>query len=514
MNQVNSLTRTQYDILKCLAVSSGGATIDEIVLKLGSDQVLVFSSLQYMQELGMALLVETEVQEASLAAGIELIREGELPEKTILCELAKDGAALHIQELAARLGVGQKIIGKSLKPMLDKGWILKNGPNVTITENGRISVGVKGFDELVFDILSNKKTLMADEASCKYDFFAEGFELLKKRGQILVVKTRKRRVAAITDEGKRFVASCKPSDIKEEVTALTPDLLQDNKWTNVTFRHYDIQADVDNMTMGRIHPFQRQLNRVRNIFFGMGFSEVASLHIESSFWNFDALFQPQDHPARDMQDTFYLDNPKTSELPDAGIVEGVKSTHENGGNSNSTGWGYKWNVELAKKTVLRTHTTAASIQQIIRTPKPPAKYFCIGRVFRREAIDYKHLPVFTQVDGIVVEKGASLSHLIDILSEFYRKMGFNRIDIRPSFFPYTEPSLEIHVWLEHRKEWVEMGGAGVFRKEVTLPMGCDAPVLAWGLGMERLAMINYNLDDLRKIFISNIKWLREEPSCL
>jgi phenylalanyl-tRNA synthetase alpha chain len=245
----------------------------------------------------------------------------------------------------------------------------------------------------------------------------------------------------------------------------------------------------------------------------MGFSEVASPHVESSFWNFDALFQPQDHPARDMQDTFYVARPKTGILPDARLVDLVKATHENGGASGSTGWDYSWNVELAKKMVLRTHTTAASVQQLFKTPTAPAKYFCIGRVFRREAVDYKHLPVFTQVDGIIVEKDASLSHLIDILSEFYKRMGFKKIEIRPSFFPYTEPSLEIHVWLEHRKEWVEMGGAGVFRKEVTVPLGCDAPVLAWGLGMERLAMINYNIDDLRKIYISNIKWLREVPSC-
>ena len=134
-------------------------------------------------------------------------------------------------------------------------------------------------------------------------------------------------------------------------------------------------------------------------------------------------------------------------------------------------------------------------------------------MFRREAVDYRHLPVFTQVDGIIVEEGASLSHLIDILSEFYKRMGFNRIEIRPSFFPYTEPSLEVHVYLENRREWIEMGGAGVFRKEVTMPVGVTAPVLAWGLGMERLAMIRYNIDDLRKIYISNIKWLREVPSC-
>jgi phenylalanyl-tRNA synthetase alpha chain len=513
MNQAISLTRTQFDILTNVGASPSGLTVDDIVRSLSIDQVFVFSSLQYLQELHMVSLAETEVQEVSLASKIELIRNGELPDKTILRELFAAAAPLHIQELATRLSTEQKLIGKALKPMLDKQWIEKNGPSVAITASGKNAVGIKGEDELMFDLLFEKKNLIAEEATLTYGFFTGGFEQLKKRGQLLSLKTRKRRSAAITDEGKRFLASSKPGDIKEEATALTSELLQDGKWNDVVFKHYDIKADVDAAPMGRIHPFQRLLNQVRNIFYGMGFSEVASPHVESSFWNFDALFQPQDHPARDMQDTFYVARPKTGILPDARLVDLVKATHENGGASGSTGWDYSWNVELAKKMVLRTHTTAASVQQLFKTPTAPAKYFCIGRVFRREAVDYKHLPVFTQVDGIIVEKDASLSHLIDILSEFYKRMGFKKIEIRPSFFPYTEPSLEIHVWLEHRKEWVEMGGAGVFRKEVTVPLGCDAPVLAWGLGMERLAMINYNIDDLRKIYISNIKWLREVPSC-
>jgi phenylalanyl-tRNA synthetase alpha chain len=301
--------------------------------------------------------------------------------------------------------------------------------------------------------------------------------------------------------------------VKEEATALTSELLQNEGWKNVTFKPYDIHNDVDYSLMGKIHPFQRLLNQVRSIFYGMGFTETASPHVESSFWNFDALFQPQDHPARDMQDTFYVANPALSALPESRLVGEVKATHENGGSCNSKGWDYRWNVELAKKNVLRTHCTSASVQQLYKTPQAPGKYFCIGRVFRREAVDYRHLPVFTQVDGIIVEEGASLSQLIDILSEFYKRMGFEKIEIRPSFFPYTEPSLEVHVYLESRREWIEMGGAGIFRKEVTVPLGCTAPVLAWGLGMERLAMIKYNLDDLRQIYISDVSWLREVPSC-
>jgi len=514
MNDSLALSKLQFGMLRYCAGVTTSVTVEELVTALKSDQVFIFSSLQFLQEQGMAVISEAEVQEIGLNSRLELINESELPEKTILRELASgDKAPVHIQELAVRLKTEQKIIGKSLKPLSEKGSIEKQGPNVIITAQGEAALAKQGDDEKLFALLRSRPVVIAEEAQSQYDYFLQGFEQLKKRGQFITVKIRKRRSAIITAGGRSFLAQHSAEEIKEEVTSLTSELLQDGAWKNVIFKQYDINADVDPVPMGRIHPFQHLLNQVRSIFYGMGFSEVASAHVESSFWNFDALFQPQDHPARDMQDTFYVDYPRTGKLPDDTLVDKVRHAHEDGGDTGSKGWEYHWNVELAKKMVLRTHTTAASSQQLYKTPQPPAKYFCIGRVFRREAIDYKHLPVFTQVDGIIVEKNASLAHLIDILSEFYRRMGFKKIEIRPSFFPYTEPSLEVHVWLEDRQEWVEMGGAGIFRKEVTEPLGCTAPVLAWGLGMERLAMMNYNLDDLRKIYISNIKWLREVSSC-
>jgi phenylalanyl-tRNA synthetase alpha chain len=513
MSQSISLTRMQYTILDFLFKEKRGLSVDEIVTKLGIDQVFVFSTLQYLQEIHLAAIEETELQEISLASGIELICENELPEKTILRALTDANQSLHIQELASRLASEQKIIGKALRQLLDKGWIVKDGPSVAATEKGKASVSLKADDENLFDLLRDKGALIVEESLGAYAFFTSGFEQLKKRGRFLNVKTRKRRIGRITEQGSGYCVARGDKDVKEEATALTSELLQDGAWKNAVFKHYDIQADVDPMPIGRIHPFQRVLNRVRDVFYGMGFTEIASPHVETSFWDFDALFQPQDHPARDMQDTFYVARPETSPLPDAALVKKVKDTHERGGDSNSTGWDYAWNGELAKKVVLRTHMTAASVRQLYKAPAAPAKYFSIGRVFRREAVDYRHLPVFTQVDGIIVEEGASLSHLIGILSEFYGLMGFKKIEIRPSFFPYTEPSLEVHVWLEQRQEWMEMGGAGIFRKEVIAPLSCSSPVLAWGLGLERLAMINYNIDDLRKLYISDFKWLREVPSC-
>jgi len=162
---------------------------------------------------------------------------------------------------------------------------------------------------------------------------------------------------------------------------------------------------------------------------------------------------------------------------------------------------------------LRTHTTAASIRALAENPKGPRKVFAVGPVFRRETVDYKHLPVFHQIEGIIIDEKASLVGLLGTLTQFYRKMGIDRVTFRPGFFPYTEPSVEIFIWNEERRDWLEMGGSGIFRPEVTLPFGCTEPVLAWGLGLERLAMLRHGLNDIRELYYTHLKWLKETPLC-
>ena len=243
----------------------------------------------------------------------------------------------------------------------------------------------------------------------------------------------------------------------------------------------------------------------------MGFAEVVSPMIESAFWNFDALFQPQDHPARDMQDTFYMRHPAETPLPDAKIVEPVRRTHEDGWETGSEGWGYTWSPERSKQVVLRTHTTAATIRALAANPNPPGKFFCVGWTYRNETISFKHLPVFHQVDGIIIDEEANLASLMGTLQEFYSKMGFGRVKFKPAFYPYTEPSVDVVVYMESRGKWLEMGGAGIFRPEVTLPLGCKYPVLAWGLGIERLAMLRFGLSDIRELYRPSLDALEGVP---
>ena len=241
----------------------------------------------------------------------------------------------------------------------------------------------------------------------------------------------------------------------------------------------------------------------------MGFTESNGDILASAFWNFDSLFQPQDHAAREMQDTFYVKNPIECDLPNDDLVKAVAKTHEDGGNTNSTGWHYDWDIDVAKQSVLRTHTTGISTRYLYDN-EPPIKMFSVGRVFRRETITYKHLPEFHQVEGIVAAEDISFQNLLGILKEFYKKLGFP-VRFRPAYFPYTYLSCECEIWLEEKQAWIELGGAGMFRPEVLEPLGIDVPVLAFGLGIERLAMVRYDISDIRMLYKSDIKWLRNLP---
>jgi phenylalanyl-tRNA synthetase alpha chain len=253
---------------------------------------------------------------------------------------------------------------------------------------------------------------------------------------------------------------------------------------------------------------QALIERIRSTFLEMGFSEIVDDYVQTAGWNMDALFIPQDHPAREMQDTFYLDNPASMDIPQD-ILDAWQAIHLNGGDTGSTGWGGNYSNEVSKRGLLRTHTTVNTIQYLARNPNKACRVFAVDRVFRKEAIDRTHLPEFHQIEGIIMEEGANLQMLVTTLKTFYAKMGCPEVRVRPAYFPYTEPSLEVEV--KWKGKWLELGGAGIFRPEVTEPLGITTPVLAWGMGLERLAMLVLGLDDIRQLYISDLEWLRNQP---
>jgi phenylalanyl-tRNA synthetase alpha chain len=285
--------------------------------------------------------------------------------------------------------------------------------------------------------------------------------------------------------------------------------LQTGKWKGAAFRKYDIRTFAPCSYPAKKHPLTRIADEVRRILIEMGFTEIDDEYVQPAFWNMDALFTPQDHPARDLQDTFYLKSPSRLPFEDEEIVQRVKAVHEDGGDTGSLGWRYAWSREEAEKALLRTHTTVNTVKYLAKHPDPPAKVFSISRIFRNESIDMTHLPEFMQIEGIIMEEGASFDMLVSWLKEFYRRMGFDKVRVRPGPFPYTEPSLEVDIL--YNGSWMELGGAGVFRPEVTGPLGVRHPVLAWGLGFERLAMLRWNLKDIRELYITDMELLRQSP---
>ena len=317
--------------------------------------------------------------------------------------------------------------------------------------------------------------------------------------------------------------------IKEE-TDLTAEMLLDGSWKSHSFKPYNFKARGAVTPSGALHPLNKVRHEFRQIFFEMGFEEMpTNRYVETGFWNFDALFVPQQHPARDLQDTFYISDPPLADKPrpdppsTAPIKElppinhntssktavpskptktldyeaywnSVRRVHESGA-FGSIGYRYPYSPAESLRLVLRTHTTSISTYMLHRLsldPRP-ARYFSIDRVFRNESVDATHLAEFHQVEGVIADFGLTLGGLIGFMEEFFGKMGVRGLRFKPAYNPYTEPSMEIFGWHGGLGKWVEIGNSGMFRPEMLEPMGLprDMRVYGWGLSLERPTMIKF-----------------------
>ncbi|KAK6113322.1 phenylalanine--tRNA ligase alpha subunit [Brugia pahangi] len=301
---------------------------------------------------------------------------------------------------------------------------------------------------------------------------------------------------------------------------LTADMINSNSWRKKIFKKYNFDALGMMPTGGHLHPLMKVRNEFRQIFFQMGFVEMpTNRYVESSFWNFDALFQPQQHPARDAHDTFFLSDPEKSFSFPEDYLQRVKNVHTEGG-YGSKGYNYDWKLEEAQKNVLRTHTTAVSAHQLYKLAKEgfkPTKMFSIDRVFRNETLDATHLAEFHQVEGVIAERNLSLAHVMGLFTEFFRKCGITNLRFKPTYNPYTEPSMEIFAFHDGLGKWVEIGNSGMFRPEMLLPMGlpADVNVAGYGLSLERPTMIRYGIDNIRDLFGPKVdlRMIYENPIC-
>lgn len=445
---------------------------------------------------------------------ISLSSEGEdyalngLPEHRILKALqdfsdeGKDEVSLD--EIIEKANVNKIQMNFSIGILMRQHWAKMNNGKLSITQEGK-EADVSELPQAKFlKFLLNHKEVKDEELP---DEFANVRKELIKRKELFDIKTTQDFHFILNEVGKKILDE--GFTIQNEATQLTHEQLKTGSWKDLHYRGYDIKASAPKNYPGKIHPLQQTIEEIRDIFIDMGFDEAKGTILESAFWNFDMLFQPQDHAAREMQDTFYVSNPSTAILPDEDLVDKTRQEHEHGGNTGSEGWKYTWNEDIAKQIVLRTHTTGLSVRYLSEH-EPPLKMFSVGRVFRRETINYKHLPEFHQVEGIVAGEDMSFKNLLGILKEFYRKLGF-KVRFRPAYFPYTYLSIESEIYVPEKKSWMELGGSGMFRPEVLEPLGIKTQVAAFGLGIERLAMMRYGIEDIRMLYQSDIGWLRNLP---
>jgi phenylalanyl-tRNA synthetase alpha chain len=510
---MRALPENDYQVLTALAGREEPVSVDELAAELGLDQAKVAAVCLTRAADGEVQVQELAARELRLGKAGRELPEAVLPERRIVTALAAAEGALAIPDVAREAGLEPKVVGQTLRWLKAKGWAKKQGKTLAVTDEGRrvAGQGELGADEALVRALAGAGAL--DEEGVRaagVDLDAARAALAGRKG-IVDEKERKTRLVSLTDAGRGLVAG--GIRARREVNQLTSEMLVSGGWRDVDLRPYDVTLGAQPAFPGKEHPLVSIFQQTRRVFLEMGFSEIASPFVESSFWDFDALFQPQDHPARDMQDTFYVKRPGTCKLPGRDVVDAVARTHQDGGDTGSVGWRYDWDRALARRPVLRTHTTAATIRALAKDPRGPRKVFCVGPVFRRETVDFKHLPIFHQVDGIIIDEHASLATLLGTLSAFYEKMGFERFHFQPAFYPYTEPSVDVFVWSEDKQDYVEMGGSGIFRPEVTEPFGCTTPVLAWGLGMERLAMFRYGLPGIGELYRAHLGWLKEAPLC-
>ena len=408
--------------------------------------------------------------------GKEYLEKG-LPERRLV-ELLKEEPdhSLKVEVAIKKI----KNFHIAIKWALEKGWIrLKNN---------------------LIELVKTPKEFPEEEALKR---IAEGKEvdesmlkLLLKRKLVKEVSLKKEEILKMY-EGKT-------------IGDLTPEIIKYEAWRKAKFKKYDARTPSYKTFPGKLHPYRQIIDEVRKKLLALGFVEVAGPLVELNFWNCDALFMPADHPARGIHDIFNLKFPKEGKVLDEKVWKRVKMTHVNGWKTGSRGWGF-WDFELARKLILRSHGTAVSARTLYNLKKTgtPFKMFLIARVFRPDVIDAKHLIEFDQCEGIVVGKDLNFRHLLGYLKEIAVSIfGMKKVKFKPSYFPFTEPSVEGFIYHE-KLGWMEFGGAGIFRPEVTLPFGIEEPVLAWGLGLGRLAMLKLGIDDIRYLYSDNLKWLRE-----
>ncbi|MBA7494226.1 hypothetical protein ES702_04801 [subsurface metagenome] len=436
--------------------------------------------------------------------GKKTLKKG-LPERILVEAVLKNGGRTLIDIVSTLTELRKDEINIALGWGRRKGWL-----NFS-RENGEMFILIKekpkkGLDEQLIEQLS-KGSMTIDSLTSQQLL---GLNVLMKRPKIICQTEDVDRFITLTKVGLSIAKQVK--EVGEEISQLTPELIKSGKWREIRFRKYDIKAPVAKIWAGKKQPYLRFLDDMKQKLISLGFTEMVGSTVEFMFFNCDALYMPQDHPAREIHDIYYVKSPSYGDLSSyTTLINNVKATHENGWETNSKGWGYPFSLEATKRLILRSQGTALSARMLVdERLEIPGKYFSIARCYRPDVIDRTHLTEFNHVEGIVLGADLTFKDLLGILKMFaLETAGADKVRFKPDYFPFTEPSVELSAY-KADSGWLEFGGAGMFRPEVTLPLGINVPVIAWGLGIDRIFMMKAGIRDIRDIFSRDLNWLRSQ----
>ncbi|MFA6269272.1 MAG: phenylalanine--tRNA ligase subunit alpha [archaeon] len=475
--KVSELSDIERKLLFSLNPSFSNFDLISIACGIPIDSVRRASA--WLNEKGFAVVEESEVEKFCLTPDGEKALVNGMPENILLETLTRMGGKASFAGLEKESGLSRQEFMAALGINKRKAFVvILNG---SIEETG-VAKDQETFLEqnLLRDIVDSKSVSQ------------EGAQELQKRGLVEKKKVvdRKIKISAVGEEAKEILAG---SNVK---------------------RTFDVEGAVPTLFIGKKAPYIQFLQQIRSKLVSLGYKEMDTKLVVTEFYNFDVLFQPQNHPARTLTDTYQLKNPRTGSLPEKKLVDSIKSAHEFGGVSGSKGWRYDWSESVASKLMPSAHGTAHSARQLVKGVTYPQKYFAIARCFRPDVLDATHLLEFNQMEGFIVGKDLNFRHLLGILKDFAIEVaGAEKVKFFPDYYPFTEPSVQLSA--KHPEMgWVEFAGAGMFRPEILKNLGIEGEAIAWGMGIDRLAMFKLGVKDIRYLFSDDLNYLRSAKGVL
>ncbi|HDJ97406.1 MAG TPA: phenylalanine--tRNA ligase subunit alpha [Thermofilum sp.] len=481
-------------------IVKGYTDIDKIAEQFKTSRESLMRDLEELREKELLTITREIVEIFELTSEAERYLELGLPEQRVLKVLEKSGEIV-VKDLAkAALKYSIPLTDKEAKIGLS---VLAKAKAVKI-EKGKISLVQENLSKLIDELSKMQEALK----QIKEGKAPEQVLSTLIRRKLVKKKSRRKIYAYPTPNLKKLY---KAGKIREApvITTLTPEILASGAWRTAYFKPFDLSVEPPTIYPGKKHPYLEFLDYIRELLVSMGFEEMKGPHVEMELWNFDALFQAQDHPAREIHDTYFLKYPNEGRVEDESLMNRIARVHEDGWETGSKGWGYKWDPRRALRLILRTQTTAVSARTLYARGDGEYMCFSLGRVFRPETLDPKHSMEFYQLEGIIVGEKVTFRHLLGFFEEIAKRLGLGKIMLKPGYFPFTEPSVE--GFIKHPKlGWIEVFPGGMFRPEMLAGLGIKkSNVAAWGIGIDRIAMTVLGIDDIRLLFTRDLDFLRK-----